>query len=73
MALVFAGISANAQTRSAATSGMGGAESALRAKGNIKGADRVARARCFSGIGACSEKYAAQRAQAMKRARAQSY
>jgi hypothetical protein len=62
MALVFAAISANAQTQSAATSGMGGAEQALLAKGNAKGADRIARAKCFSGTGACNEKYGAQRA-----------
>jgi opacity protein-like surface antigen len=69
--LAFAPAAANAQTQPAASAGMGGAESALRAKGNVKGADRIARAKCFSGMGACSGKYAAQREQASKRARAQ--
>jgi len=71
MGLLFAAISANAQSRTSAGAGMGSAEAVLRAKGNISGADRIARAKCFSGIGPCSEKYAAQRARAMKRSHAQ--
>ena len=71
MALVFAAISANAQTRPSAGGGMSIAEFELRAKGDDKGADRIARARCFSGVGACSEKFAAQRARAIRRAHAQ--
>ena len=47
----------HAQTRSA-TTGMGGAEAVLKARGDTRGADRIARARCLSGIGACTGKYA---------------
>ena len=46
-----------AQSRSA-TGGMGGAEEVLKSRGDTRGVDRVARARCFSGIGACTGKYA---------------
>jgi hypothetical protein len=51
-----------------AKSGMGGAEAALIAKGNVKGADRIARAKCFSGTGACNAKYGALKARAQARA-----
>lgn len=47
-----------AQTKSSATTGMGGAEQVLRERGNVKGADRIARARCLSGLGACTGKHA---------------
>ena len=63
---ILSATTANAQQRPAAASGMSGAEGALLAKGNVKGADRIARARCFSGMGACNAKYAKQRAQAMQ-------
>ncbi|HEY4981078.1 MAG TPA: hypothetical protein VII24_03840 [Pseudolabrys sp.] len=42
---------------------MSGAESVLRAKGDVTSADRIERAKCFSGTGACTGKYAVQRAQ----------
>ena len=46
-----------AQTRSA-TTGMGGAEDVLKARGDERGANRIARARCLSGLGRCTGKYA---------------
>ena len=69
-ALALTSLPAGAQTGGAAGSGINGAESVLRAKGDAKGADRIARARCFSGIGRCTPKFAGQRARAMKRAKA---
>lgn len=42
---------------------MSGAESVLRAKGDVTSADRIERAKCFSGTGACTGKYVVQRAQ----------
>ena len=59
--LAFPATSASAQnTTGAAISGMGSADSALRAKGDVKGAERIERAECFSGKGPCSEKDAAK-------------
>jgi hypothetical protein len=49
--------SASAQNRSgAATNGMGSADSTLRARGDVKGAERIERAECFSGLGVCNQK-----------------
>ena len=68
--LAFAAVPAVAQNQQGAKEpGMSGAEDVLRARGNIKGADRIARAKCFSGVGACTPKYAAQRAKARSTAR----
>lgn len=66
--LAFAVAPAGAENFSSAKSGMGSAEAALAAKGNIKGADRIARAKCFSGTGPCNAKYGAMRARAQTRA-----
>ena len=62
--LALATVPVSAQTTGSATSGMGGAEAALRAKGNLKGVDRIERAKCFSGVGPCNAKYGALRARA---------
>jgi hypothetical protein len=66
-ALAFATMPASAENMGSAKSGMGSAEAALIAKGNVKGADRIARAKCFSGTGACNAKYGALRARAQAR------
>lgn len=59
--LTFAAAPASAQNQSgAATSGMGRADSALRAKGDVKGAEQIERAQCSSGLGPCTEKDAKQ-------------
>lgn len=67
-AFAFAALPANAENLGSAKSGMGGAEAALIAKGNVKGADRIARAKCFSGTGVCNAKYGALKARAQARA-----
>jgi hypothetical protein len=64
------GTAAYAQNQTgAAASGMTGAESTLRAKGDVKGAARINRAMCLSGLRNCTGKYAIKGTRAMAKAR----